>query len=141
MQLILDKQLVPRRPVTLEHGGCNVGEIESLVGLAQAVDSPVRSLAFHPQGDLLAVGAQQAIAVWEANGKRRLVELGDDGTRLDTLGWVHDIVFSRDGRHLYAAGEGYGVEVVSTETWQREAPLLFDSSRVFALARHPGHVI
>jgi len=103
----------------------------------QAVDAPVRSLAFHPDGRLLAVGAQQAIAVWEVNSQTRLVELGDDGTRLDTLGWVHDVVFSHDGRRLYAAGEGYGVEVISTETWQREAPLVFDSSRVFALARHP----
>ena len=50
---------------------------------------------------------------------------------------MHDVVFSHDGQHLYAAGEGYGVEVISTETWQREAPLLFDTSRVFALARHP----
>ncbi|MCB1858770.1 MAG: TIR domain-containing protein [Gammaproteobacteria bacterium] len=103
----------------------------------QAVNSPVRSLAFHPRGHLLAIGAQQAIAVWEVNGKSRLVELGDHGTRLDTLGWVDDVVFSHDGRRLYAAGEGYGVEVVSTQTWQREAPLLFESSRVFSLALHP----
>ncbi len=122
-----------------QRGEVIVGRVVDGAVLArwQAVDSPIRSLAFHPGGNLLAVGAQQAIAVWDTNGQNRLVQLGDDGTRLDTLGWVHDVVFSHDGRHLYAAGEGYGVEVISTETWQREAPLPFDSSRAFALARHP----
>jgi WD40 repeat protein len=122
-----------------QSGEVIVGRVTDGAVLArwQAVDSPVRSLAFHPGGRLLAVGAQQAIAVWEVDGQTPLVELGDEGTRLDTLGWVHDVVFSHDGQHLYAAGEGYGVEVISTETWQREAPLFFDTSRVFALARHP----
>lgn len=122
-----------------QRGEVIVGRVADGAVLArwQAVDSPIRSLAFHPGGRLLAVGAQQAIAVWEVNGQTRLVELGDEGTRLDTLGWVHDLVFSHDGQHLYAAGEGYGVEIISTETWQREAPLLFDTSRVFSLARHP----
>jgi len=122
-----------------QRGEVIVGRVADGAVLArwQAVDSPVRSLAFHPGGRLLAVGAQQAIAVWEVNSQTRLVELSNDGTRLDTLGWVHDLVFAHNGRRLYAAGEGYGVEVISTETWQREAPLLFETSRVFALARHP----
>jgi len=124
-----------------ENGEVIVGRVADGAVLTrwQATDSPVRSLAFDPGGRLLAVGARQAIAVWEVNGRNRLAELGDEGTRLDTLGWVHDLVFSHDGRRLYAAGEGYGAEVISTETWQREAPLLFETSRVFALARHPRH--
>jgi WD40 repeat protein len=124
-----------------QRGEVIVGRVADGMVLArwQAVDSPVRSLAFHPGGRLLAVGAQQTIAVWELNRKTLLAEFGDGGTRLDTLGWVHDIAFSHDGQHLYAAGEGYGIEVISTEDWQRETPLLFETSRVFALARHPQH--
>ncbi len=122
-----------------QQGEVIVGRVADGAVLArwQALDAPIRSLAFHPGGRLLAVGARQTIAVWEANGQNRLVELGDENTHLDTLGWVRDVVFSHDGRYLYAAGEGYGVEVISTESWQREAPLIFNTSRVFALARHP----
>jgi WD40 repeat protein len=103
----------------------------------QAVDSPVHSLAFHPEGRLLAVGARQTITVWEVNSQTRVAEFDDAGTRLDTRGRVHDIEFSHDGRKLFAAGEGYGAEVISTGNWQWEEPLVLESSRVFALARHP----
>ena len=54
-----------------QRGEVIVGRVADGAVLArwQAVDSPVRSLAFHPGGRLLAVGAQQAIAVWEVNGQ------------------------------------------------------------------------
>jgi hypothetical protein len=83
--------------------------------------------------------AQQAVAGSETKSRNRLVELGDDVTRLGTLNRMHDVVFSHDGRYLYVVGEGYRVEFISTETWQREAPMLFDTPRVFALTRHPQH--
>lgn len=103
----------------------------------QAVQSPVRSLAFSPAGDVLAVGARQEIAVWSTAAPSLLARLTPEGTRLDTLGWVRDLLFSHDGKHLYAAAEGYGVEVVSTNRWQFEEPLRYEESRVFALAMHP----
>lgn len=119
-------------------GGVIVGSTTDGSTLANwtAIETEVQSLAFSPDARWLAIGAQQALVIWRLNPLEELVRF-TESEHLDTLGNVHELVFSNDGDKLFVASEGYGVEVISTEDWQMTLPLQTQTSRSFALDVHP----
>src|SRR5262249_41981293 len=66
----------------------------------------VYSLAFSPDGKLLATGAaDRAVKVWEVASGKRLYTLSDP------TDWIYAVAWSPNGRHLAAAGVDKSIRV------------------------------
>jgi WD40 repeat protein len=85
----------------------------------------VQSVAYHPVGQILAVGGMEGvISLWEPNSGKYLGKL--DGL---PYGWVHRLQFSADGRFLAAGTSPDETETETSElvVWE------FDTRRRLAL--------
>lgn len=95
---------------------------------------PVTAMAFAPGGNLLAVGTDGRVVVWDLVERR-------PAASLDAPGGIHALAFSRDGRRL-AVGSGHPARSGSVRVWSvPDGTLLLDlaghADAVYAVAFRP----
>ena len=87
-------------------------EIEQQTGLLEGHTAEVQSLAFSPDGMLLASGSaspEHAIRLWNVEPQQQI------GVLLGRTGWAHSIAFSPDGKTLASGGDYIRLWDVATQ--------------------------
>ena len=86
------------------------------LGEPMPTQSAVHSLAFSPDGELLAAGSKDRVYLWEAASRRALGELlwGHDRG-------ITDLAFREDGRQLISAGGGIVAWDLDRRAWLERA--------------------
>lgn len=91
----------------------------------------LRSVAYSPDGHIIATASGDEIVLWEAGARRRLRTLSSPG------GTVYQVLFSPNGKRL-AAGRGNGsINLWETGTWRELPPLLGHAKAVSSIAFSP----
>jgi WD40 repeat protein len=91
----------------------------------------VSTVAFSPDGELLAAGSGRRIRLWEADSGRERPELSGH------TGRVFQVIFSPDRRMLISGGEDRSVRLWDVESGQEMLSLPGVAGRVHALAISP----
>jgi WD40 repeat protein len=91
--------------------------------------SPVRALAWSPDGSTLASSDRLAVILWSREGKQQAVLKGHTGV-------IQSLMFS-DGRTLASAGKDGSVRLWNTETGQEIAAFDWQIGEVYAVAFAP----
>ena len=97
------------------------------------------SIAFSPDGKLLAAGDRRGLNIFDAVTRKK--KSGDDVPKLS--GPVKDIAFSRDGRVFAAAAAGRGPRVWDARTFKELGPLqgLYVEADCVALSPDGRHLV
>jgi WD40 repeat protein len=105
----------------------NVKQVLSLPGFT----TPVTSLAFSPDGKLLATGSDdQKIRIWDMSNGQDVHELGPVGLHMH-------LAFSPDGSLLIAGTANGTITIWVTATWTQIASLTASSGMVTGVAFTP----
>ncbi|MEB3831200.1 WD40 repeat domain-containing protein [Phormidium sp. CCY1219] len=105
-----------------------------LILTIEGESATIQSLAFSPNGRLLAVGGGRndpKIEVWDLQAEKRIYRL--EGHQIRVLA----LAFSPDGKTLVSGGEGGLINVWDLETGELRHTLLDHSSHILSLAITP----
>ncbi len=89
----------------------------------------VRSLAFHPSGDLLAVGSYRRVRLWSVSRQQRVAEIEAH------LGRTVAVFFTSDGGTLLSVGREGAVQFWSTTDWKPRRTVTLGAPWSFSAAR------
>lgn len=93
--------------------GDRLAAVRRLPGVA---DGEVTSVAFSPDGDLVAAGSKDGhVRVWRTTGG------GPVRSLVGSTSWVNDVEFSPDGSRLAVGGSGAPLQSWDTTTWEKAA--------------------
>jgi len=103
---------------------------ERLLSYFEAEDSAIHSIAFHPEGKLLAVASSDGVAVWDIG--KETCELSTDLPSISG-----SVVFTRDGRQMIVGTWDDGIKVVNASSGDVERVLDDHSDDVKCVALSP----
>lgn len=118
-------------------GAVRIVDVDSgtVCSSAEAGKDTVRSLAFSPDGALLAAGCGDGvIRVWDVQERKPVAELTEPG------GEVNGINFSPDGKSLLAGGADRVIREYGTSDW-RPAPNRHAPEMILSLAAGPDGLL